>query len=137
MPTASPNSPSAASTLPLPQPSSSRRTRRAGSARRKLARMTASRPRNHQCDRSSSMWTATYAGSIALSAEGRHASRETCGVSPMSTEEPAEAVETLLDALQRRRVGEPQVALGVGAKGGAGRDGHVDRLEQLAGETDR
>src|SRR2546426_3261483 len=52
-------------------------------------------------------------------------------------QEPAEAAETLPDALERRRVREPKVPLRVGAEGRARGDGHVARLEELLGEPHR
>src|SRR5439155_20061377 len=55
--------------------------------------------------------------------------------SPPRGEEPRDPVEALLDPLDGGRVREPQIALGIGAKGGARRDGDVGRIEDLVGET--
>src|SRR5262245_36094842 len=49
-------------------------------------------------------------------------------------EEAAKAVEPLLDAGERRRVGKAEVALGIAAEIDAGRDPDVSALEDLVGE---
>src|SRR5437762_600068 len=51
-------------------------------------------------------------------------------------EKVAEPPQAFADPLDRRGVGEPQIALGVAAKSRARRDGHVRALEDLVGEAD-
>src|SRR5262249_49845586 len=63
--------------------------------------------------------------------------RDPSPLAARAAEEATKALEALVDALQRRGVREPEIALRVGAEGRAGGDGDGTRLEEGAGEGDR